>query len=60
MRRFDDLEIGSVVTRTYAFSPQSLSNFANLVGDHAPVHMDTAFACKKGFSGRIVHGFFVE
>ena len=33
-----------------------VDQFAELSGDYAALHMDDAFARKRGFKGRVVHG----
>ena len=54
-----DLEVGQKAVREYQFTPERVDAFADLVGDHAPIHTDETFARSKGFVGKIVHGLFV-
>jgi acyl dehydratase len=54
------LKVGMSVRRSYHFDGHRVMCFAHLVGDFAPVHMDHDFAIEQGFSGRIVHGLFVQ
>ena len=50
---------GDKVERAFAFTPETIGAFSDLVGDKAPVHFDEGFAKSQGFDGRIVHGFLV-
>lgn len=59
MSGFGTLAVGHSARRAYVFSPERLESYADLVGDHAPVHMDDEFARRRSFPGRIVHGLFV-
>ena len=57
---FSELEIGMTSLKRYEFTAQRVEDFASLVDDPAPVHFDEKFAKQRGFSGRIVHGLFVQ
>jgi len=37
---------------------EEVNRFADLTGDHNPVHLDPEFAAKTPFGGTIVHGYF--
>lgn len=37
---------------------EQVNQFADLTGDHNPVHIDSAFAQKTPFGDTIVHGYF--
>lgn len=39
-------------------SQDEVNRFADLTGDHNPVHLDPAFAASTPFGGTIVHGYF--
>lgn len=56
---FHDLAVGQQSTRTVTFTEESVSAFSALIGDHAPVHVDTEHARTMGYQDRIVHGMFV-
>lgn len=40
-------------------SAEDVKQFADVVGDHNPIHLDAEFAKKSFFKNRIVHGAFV-
>jgi enoyl-CoA hydratase len=54
-----DFEVGQTAGREFEFTEERVKSFADLVGDHAPVHGDPAFAQRQGFEQRIVHGLFL-
>jgi len=54
---FEDVEVGARFTagpRTIA--EQDLLQFAQISGDHHPVHVDAAWAARSPFGQRIAHG----
>ena len=58
--KLSDLKVGMAAKRSYRFDEERVTAFSHLVGDFAPVHVDSGFAEKQGFGGRIVHGLFVQ
>jgi len=58
--RFDELRVGMIAKRRYAFSEQNVQSFADLVVDRSPIHTSHDFAVAKGYPARIVHGLFVQ
>ncbi len=40
-------------------SAEEVKRFAEVIGDHNPIHLDTEFAKKSFFKERIVHGAFL-
>ncbi len=48
--------IGTRATRTRKITEADLLSFADLSGDHNPVHMDAEYAAHSPFGERIVHG----
>lgn len=50
---------GETACLTRTITQRDVEEFAELVGDHNPVHMDDTFAKKTRFGGRIAHGMWV-
>lgn len=48
--------IGARASRTRAFTHEDVARFAELTGDHNPVHLDAEYAARSPFGQRIVHG----
>jgi len=40
-------------------TPKDIQDFADLSGDHNPIHLDDKAAQQAGFNGRIAHGHLV-
>jgi oxepin-CoA hydrolase/3-oxo-5,6-dehydrosuberyl-CoA semialdehyde dehydrogenase len=54
---FDDFELGDrFTTDARAISEQDVKAFAELTGDHNPLHLDEEFARATRFGDRVVHG----
>ncbi len=49
-------QIGDSHTTTKKITAQDVETFADLVGDHNPVHLDEAYAATTRFGQRIAHG----
>lgn len=49
-------QIGDSHTTTKKITAPDVETFADLVGDHNPVHLDEAFAAATRFGRRIAHG----
>lgn len=53
------ITVGGTASLEFSFTPEVVAQYANLIGDHAPVHFDAEFARGRGFADRIVHGMFI-
>ncbi len=49
--------IGARASRSRVITEQDIVQFANVSGDHNPIHLDEAYALQTPFKGRIAHGF---
>jgi 3-hydroxybutyryl-CoA dehydratase len=50
------LEVGMTAVRTRVVTDADIRAFADLSGDHNPVHLDDGFAARSIFKGRVAHG----
>ena len=50
------LNIGDTASRTKTITDADVRTFADLTGDHNPIHMDDEFASHSLFGKRIAHG----
>ena len=53
------LHVGDKAKLTRTITDEMVVAFADLVGDHNPVHLDEAFAATTRFGRRIAHGMLV-
>ena len=53
-----DVKEGDEVVTDFWVTEEKILQFAELVGDFAPVHFDSEFARNKGFDDTIAHGLF--
>ena len=53
---FDEITIGQSTDYTRTITEADIEKFADVSGDHNPVHMDEDFAKTTMFKGRIAHG----
>jgi 3-hydroxybutyryl-CoA dehydratase len=59
-KAFDDLELGErFATAPRVVSDEDVLAFAELSGDHHPLHVDEAWAAEGPFGRRIAHGMLV-
>ncbi len=54
-----DLQIGQSAERRFAITDAAVRAFAEVSGDHNPVHLDEDFARKTVFRGRVAHGMLL-
>lgn len=52
----DELPVGRSASREHTVSDADIQGFAQVSGDHNPVHLDEAYAATTPFKGRIAHG----
>ncbi len=52
----EEIEIGRSAERMHTVTEADIQAFAEVSGDHNPVHLDAAFAETTPFKGRIAHG----
>lgn len=58
-RSFEDLTVGLSAEARRVVTEADVIAFANVSGDHNPVHMDEAYARTTPFRGRIAHGALI-
>jgi 3-hydroxybutyryl-CoA dehydratase len=56
IKKFEEIEIGQSAELNREISEEDIQIFADLSGDHNPIHMDEDFAKNTIFKGRIAHG----
>lgn len=54
--QYSDLKIGQIAEYKRTITEQDIEKFADVSGDHNPIHLDEDFARKTFFKGRIAHG----
>jgi len=52
----EDLEVGMKSTTTSVITGEMIDTFADITGDHNPIHVDAEFAATTQFGQRIAHG----
>lgn len=56
---WDDARVGDeCVSPAYTVTRQSILAYADLSGDHTPVHVDEEYANASHFGGLVAHGLF--
>ena len=53
---FEDLTVGQEASISNTVSERDIQVFADVSGDHNPVHLDADYAAKTMFKQRIAHG----
>ena len=58
-RYWDDARVGDTCTSpAFTVTAAHIDAYADLSGDHTPVHTDEAYARTTPFGGRVAHGLF--
>ncbi len=52
----EDLEVGMKATTEMKITGEKIDAFADIIGDHNPIHVDAEFAKTTQFGQRIAHG----
>ena len=52
----EDLEVGMKSTTTSTITAEMIDTFADITGDHNPIHVDAESAATTQFGQRIAHG----
>lgn len=58
-RPFEEINVGDKASFSKTISEGDVYNFAGIVGDFNPIHVNKDFASKNHFKRRIVHGMLV-
>jgi len=53
--KFSELAVGQTASQTILITPEMIAGFADVTGDHNPLHTDPAYA-EPRFGGIIAHG----
>ena len=59
IRTFESLMVGESASIRHVISEQNVAQFADLSGDHNPLHVDDSYASGTSFGKRVVHGMFI-
>jgi 3-hydroxybutyryl-CoA dehydratase len=54
-----EIGVGHTASFTTKVTDQMVHQFADLTGDHNPIHLDDEYAAKSRFKQRIAHGMIV-
>jgi 3-hydroxybutyryl-CoA dehydratase len=55
----DELQLGQSAERLFQITDASVRAFAEVSGDHNPLHLDEDYARKTVFRGRVAHGMLI-
>jgi acyl dehydratase len=53
-----DFKVGDKATLSRTITDEDIRDFAEVVGDNNPIHLDESFALKSRFGRRIAHGMW--
>lgn len=54
------MELGQSASVTETISAVSIDKFAEVSGDSSAIHVDELMAIQRGFTGRVVHGAYLN
>lgn len=57
MKSINDFYLGQTAELTHCYSEEEVNRFAEISGDHNPVHLDAEYAKNTRFGKKLVHGF---
>lgn len=57
MKSIKDFYVGQTAELTHQYSENDVNMFADISGDHNPIHLDIEYAKKSIFGSKIVYGF---
>lgn len=57
--KISDISEGMTAAFEKTILEKDIDGFAALTGDYSPLHMESAFARARGFSGRVAHGVLI-
>ncbi|OYW80548.1 MAG: hypothetical protein B7Z26_06300, partial [Asticcacaulis sp. 32-58-5] len=52
----EDLMIDQEISRVFQVTDAVIAAFAEVSGDHNPIHIDEAYAAASPFKGKVAHG----
>ena len=55
---FEDLYVGQSVSSDHVITELDISQFADISGDHNPIHIDKEYGAASRFGGNIAHGIY--
>ena len=55
-KSFDDFREGDVFSKKFKITDKMVTEYAYLVGDKNPIHLDPSYASKSIFGQRVAHG----
>jgi len=58
--RFEDIQIGMKAQFDASFTSEHMRNFAELSGDHNPLHVDSEYAAGCGFPSPVAFGLMTS
>lgn len=58
-KTIDELSVGEYTEKTHIVSDSEVQNYAEIVGDKNPIHLNDHFAAQTVFKKRIAHGMLI-